>query len=190
MLHSINLLPWRQGLRRRHKQRFFALLVTALFIAFLLQWLAGQYLFSQGQIQQSRLSYLNRYISQLDVRIKQLSRLEQDHGALLTRLQVVERLQGLRNKTTDFMNALPSFIPQGVYVDKINMSGHQVQMSGISETTSRLASMLEKLEKSPLVSKVAMHSIVHGEVRFEQKFQTFNLSFSFQSPSEAAGAQR
>lgn len=190
MLHSINLLPWREQLRRRHKQRFLGLFIAALSIGLLIQWLAGHYLLNQAQLQQSRLAYLNHYISQLDQRINQLKSLEQDHKALLTRLQMVEQLQQLRNKTTDFMNALPSFIPQGVYVDKINMSGQQIKISGISETTSRLASMLDRLESSPLLSNIEMHSIVHGQVRFGKKFQTFNVSFAFQSPSQAVGVQQ
>jgi type IV pilus assembly protein PilN len=189
MLHNINLLPWREQLRRRHKQRFFGLVVAAISIAMLSQWFAGHYLFNQAQLQQSRLAYLNQYISQLDQRINPLKGLEQNHKALLNRLQVVEQLQQLRNTTTDFMNALPSFIPQGVYVDKINMSGQQIKISGISETTSRLASMLDRLENSPLLSNIEMHSIVHGQIRFGKKFQTFNVSFDFQSPSPAAGVQ-
>ncbi|WP_394128456.1 PilN domain-containing protein [Vibrio hepatarius] len=190
MRHNINLLPWREQLRRRHKQRFFGLIIAVLSITVLSQWFAGHYLFSQAQLQQSRLTYLNDYISQLDRRISQLKGLEQDHKALLTRLQVVEQLQQLRNKTTDFMNALPSFIPQGVYVDKINMNGQQIQISGISETTSRLATMLDKLETSQLLSNIEMHSIVHGQTRFGKKFQTFNVSFAFRSPSQTVGVQQ
>lgn len=187
MLHNINLLPWREQLRRRHKQRFFGLLVATLTLAGLVQWFASHYLLSQAQLQQSRLTYLHHYIAKLDQRINQLKGLEQDHKALLTRIEAVEQLQRLRNKTTDFLNALPRFIPQGVYVDKINISGHQIQISGLSETTSRLATMLDKLEKSSLLSNIEMHSIVHGQVRFGKKFQTFNVSFDFQSSLQAAG---
>lgn len=115
----------------------------------------------------------------LDRKIEALKKVEQEHKALLTRLAVVEKLQMKRNKPTDFMNLLPPLIPEGVYVDKIKMNGTHIRLSGISDTTSRLATMLDNLESSPLVGNVEMHSIVHGKRRFGKKFQTFNVSFSF-----------
>lgn len=179
MLHKINLLPWRDTQREQHKRRFVSLLVLGVLFAVSLQWLAGSYLSKQNQQQQSRLIYLSAYINQLDQRIHSLKQVEGEHKALLTRLDVVEHLQSQRNKTTQFMNAIPDLVPAGVYVDKIKMNGGRIEMSGISDTTSRLATMLDKLETSPSMTDIEMHSIVHGKARFGKKFQTFNVSFSF-----------
>lgn len=179
MLHSVNLLPWREELRARHKQRFVSMLVLGVFIAVFLQWGIGVYFQQQEQAQQARLQYLNSYIAQQDREIEALKKVEQEHKALLTRLSVVEKLQEKRNKATDFMNVVPSLIPEGVYVDKIKMNGLHVRISGISDTTSRLATMLDNLESSPVIRDVEMHSIVHDKPRFGKKFQTFKVSFSF-----------
>lgn len=179
MLHSINLLPWREQLRNRHKHRFIGLLVVGIGIAVAIQWGGASYLKQQTQAQQSRLHYLESYIGQLDKQINSLKQVEQEHKALLTRLSVVEKLQNQRNKTTDFMNSLPNLIPEGVYVDKIKMNDLHVRLSGISDTTSRLATMLDNLESSAHIRDVEMHSIVHDKPRFGKKFQTFNVSFSF-----------
>lgn len=179
MLHSVNLLPWRDELRARHKNRFFGIVALGLLAAFILQWGMGAYIEGQASDQRARLQYLNSYIAELDRKIDALKKVEQEHKALLTRLAVVEKLQMKRNKPTDFMNLLPPLIPEGVYVDKIKMNGTHIRLSGISDTTSRLATMLDNLESSPLVGNVEMHSIVHGKRRFGKKFQTFNVSFSF-----------
>lgn len=179
MLHSVNLIPWRDQLRDRHKHRFVGLLLIGVLVAVAAQWGAASYLQRQTQAQQSRLNYLNAYISQLDKQIDALKEVEQEHKALLTRLAVVEKLQNQRNKTTDFMNTLPQLIPEGVYVDKVKMNGLQVRISGISDTTSRLATMLDNLESSTHIRNVEMHSIVHDTPRFNKKFQSFNVSFSF-----------
>ncbi|WP_252589896.1 PilN domain-containing protein, partial [Enterobacter sp. JH8] len=85
---------------------------------------------------------------------------EQEHKAILTRLGVVESLQLGRNKTTDFMNLMPELIPEGVYVDKIKMNGQEIEMEGISDSTSRLATMLDNLERSRSLKGVEMHSII------------------------------
>lgn len=181
MLHRINLLPWREELQARHKRRFVSILALGAVLAVGAQWIAASYLQHQTDTQQARARYLDSYIGQLDKRINELKQVEQEHQALLTRLSVVENLQTERNKTTDFMNVLPTLVPEGVYVDKIKMNGLHIQMSGISDTTSRLATMLDNLESSADIRQVEMHSIVHDKPRFGKKFQTFNVSFSFVS---------
>lgn len=180
MLHKVNLLAWRDAQRDKHKRQFFGLLCLGILFALSLQWLAGSYLNFQSKQQQARLNYLVAYIEQLDQRIDALKQVEGDHKALLTRLEAVEILQSQRNKTTQFMNMIPKLVPEGVYVDKIKMNGDRVEMSGISDTTSRLATMLDNLETSPLLVEIEMHSIVHGKVRFGNTFQTFSVSFSFE----------
>ena len=147
------------------------------------QWAIGHYFQQEKARQQARLTYLEHYIGQLDKQIRSLKVAEREHKAILTRLDVVESLQSGRNKTTHFMNLMPELIPEGVYVDKIKMNGQEIEMSGISDSTARLATMLDNLERSASLSNVEMHSIVHNRKRFNKEFQTFKVSFSFVSPS-------
>ncbi len=183
MLHQINLLPWRDEIRDQHKKRFVHLVILGTIIAFLGQWAVGNYFHGQHAKQQSRLSYLDKYIAELDQKIQSLKVAEQEHKAILTRLDVVESLQLGRNKTTDFMNLMPELIPEGVYVDKIKMNGQEIEMSGISDSTARLATMLDNLERSDSLKGVEMHSIVHNRKRFNKDFQTFKVSFVFSPAS-------
>ncbi|QSA19091.1 PilN domain-containing protein, partial [Vibrio furnissii] len=71
---------------------------------------------------------------------------------------------------------MPQLIPEGVYVDKIKMNGQEIELSGISDSTARLATMLDNLEKSDQLSEVGMHSIVAGNRRFGKQFQSFKVS--------------
>ena len=191
MLHQVNLLPWRDEIRAQHKKRFINLVVLGTLAAVIAQWMVGNYFHEQKSEQQARLNYLQQYIAQLDTQIQSLKVAEQEHKSILTRLDVVESLQSGRNKTTEFMNLMPNLVPEGVYVDKIKMNGQEVEMSGISDSTARLATMLDNLERSESLSDVEMHSIVHNKERFNKEFQTFKVSFMFtpislQKPLEAA----
>ena len=183
MLHQINLLPWRDELRAQHKKRFIQLVILGTLVAVMGQWAIGHYFQQEKARQQARLTYLEQYIGQLDKQIRSLKVAEREHKAILTRLDVVESLQSGRNKTTHFMNLMPELIPEGVYVDKIKMNGQEIEMSGISDSTARLATMLDNLERSPLLENVEMHSIVHNRKRFNKEFQTFKVSFDFVSPA-------
>ncbi|CAE6882874.1 MULTISPECIES: PilN domain-containing protein [Vibrio] len=190
MLHHINLLAWRENQREEHRRRFIGLIVLGAIAALGVQWGIGKYYQYQQDQQQQRLDYLAHYISQLDKRIEAMKIAEQEHGKILERLKIVEGLQNGRNKTTEFMNLMPSVIPEGVYVDKIKMNDYEIEISGISDSTPRLATMLDNMERSAKLLDVEMHSIVHGKARFGKEFQTFKVSFMFKGASIKEGGKQ
>ncbi|MEZ8825725.1 PilN domain-containing protein [Vibrio amylolyticus] len=177
MLPNINLFPWREQKREQHKRRFLNLAVLVLMVSFLIQYFIGWYFNEQMSLQQGRNNYFTHYIEQLDKQIHELRLTEQDHAALLTRLSVVEKLQGSRNKSTEFMIEIQKLVPDGVYVDKIRINGDAIEMRGFSDSTAHLATMLDNLEKSAFLADVEMHSIVHDQKRFNHDFDTFEVSF-------------
>jgi type IV pilus assembly protein PilN len=181
VLYRINLLPWRDNQREEHRRRFVGLIVLGLFVAVGIQWSIGKFYEYQQDQQQARLDYLTHYIAELDQRIEAMKIAEQEHSKILERLKVVEGLQNGRNKTTEFMNLMPAVIPEGVYVDKIEMNDLEIEISGISDSTPRLATMLDNMERSAKLLDVEMHSIVHGKARFGKEFQTFKVSFIFKA---------
>nr|WP_319555307.1 PilN domain-containing protein [uncultured Vibrio sp.] len=181
MLYRINLLPWRENQREEHRRRFVGLIILGLFFAVGIQWGVGKFYEFQQDQQQDRLDYLTHYIAELDQRIDAMKIAEQEHSKILERLKVVEGLQSGRNKTTEFMNLMPAVIPEGVYVDKIKMNDLEIEIVGISDSTPRLATMLDNMERSAKFLDVEMHSIVHGKARFGKEFQTFKVSFIFKA---------
>ncbi|MDV6254119.1 PilN domain-containing protein [Vibrio sp. EA2] len=189
MLHRINLLPWRENQRQEHRRRFVGMIILGLFFAVGIQWGVGKFYEYQQSLQQDRLDYLAHYIAELDQRIDAMKIAEQEHSKILARLKVVEGLQNGRNKTTELMNLMPAVIPEGVYVDKIKMNDLEIEIAGISDSTPRLATMLDNMERSAKLLDVEMHSIVHGKTRFGKEFQTFKVSFMFKVVEPVEGGQ-
>ncbi|MGY0599967.1 PilN domain-containing protein [Vibrio sp. JZG10] len=189
MLYRINLLPWRENQREEHRRRFISLVALGMLLAIGIQWGIGKFFEYQQDQQQERLDYLTHYIAELDQRIEAMKIAEQEHSKILERLKVVEGLQNGRNKTTEFMNLMPAVIPEGVYVDKIKMNDLEIEISGISDSTPKLATMLDNMERSAKLNDVEMHSIVHGKARFGKEFQTFKVSFMFKVPEKKVEAQ-
>ncbi|MCS0333531.1 PilN domain-containing protein [Vibrio diabolicus] len=188
MLYRINLLPWRENQREEHRRRFISLVALGMLVAIGIQWGIGKFFEYQQDQQQERLDYLTHYIAELDQRIEAMKIAEQEHSKILERLKVVEGLQNGRNKTTEFMNLMPAVIPEGVYVDKIKMNDLEIEISGISDSTPKLATMLDNMEHSAKLNDVEMHSIVHGKARFGKEFQTFKVSFMFKVPEKKVEA--
>ncbi|SON50934.1 PilN domain-containing protein [Vibrio tapetis] len=174
---SINFMPWREYRREQYRQRFFFALIFVVAISILVQWLAGYFLIKQQSIQLARHAEIKAHIHYLDQQIRTLDKAKSNHKSIVTRLDSVETLQHSRNKVTQFMNLLPTLIPEGVYVDKIDMNGRLVEINGISDSTADLATMLDRFERSGAVEEVEIHSIVSGKALFGQIFKTFKVSF-------------
>lgn len=190
MLHDINLLPWREEKRQEYKQRFYGMVVLGVLVAIGLQWFGSLYIDHLKTQQKTRNQQLQAYVQELDKQLINLKAIEAKHKSILTRLRLVESLQNERNKTTDFMNLMPELVPEGVYVDKMKMNGRDVEIGGISDSTARLATMLDNFENSAWLMNIEMHSIVSGKVVFGKKFQTVKVSFRFESKPLEVGLDK
>lgn len=190
MLHDINLLPWREEKRQEYKQRFYGMVVLGVLVAIGLQWFGSLYIDHLKTQQKARNQQLQAYVQELDKQLINLKAIEAKHKSILTRLRLVESLQNERNKTTNFMNLMPELVPEGVYVDKMKMNGRDVEIGGISDSTARLATMLDNFENSAWLMNIEMHSIVSGKVVFGKKFQTVKVSFRFESKPLEVGLDK
>lgn len=184
MLHEINLLSWREQQRIRYQRRFVVMLVIGVIVAVIVQWLMAGYLKEQKSLQAQRNQFLTQHIAQLDIQLAGLANIEKQHESILTRLEVVQELQNERNKTTDLLTLIPKLIPQGVYINKIRFHGRQVDISGLSDSTARLATMLDNFEDSAWLADVNMHSIVAGKVLLNHELKSFKVSFRLLTEKE------
>lgn len=183
-MHDINLLPWREQQQAQNKQRFYMLLGLGFIIVVVLQWFASLYLDHQQTYQQQRNQQLVVYIGKLNSDLAKLKKIEQQQANITNRLNIVYSLQQDRNNTIDLMNLMSKLIPEGVYIDNIQMtqalsSQNIAMISGLADNTSRIAVMLSSFEMTPEISVVDIHSIISGKQVHTQKYQRFNLSFQF-----------
>ncbi|MGF1724566.1 PilN domain-containing protein [Photobacterium nomapromontoriensis] len=190
MIAKLNLLPWREEQKRRHKTRFFSLLAGASVCALLGVWLAGSLLIRQQEIQLSRNNQLKQEITVLEQRLSLLPELDRQRDALIQRLDVITNIQKGRNHITRLLSLLPGVVPQGVYLDDISMKGSHVRLNGVGDSNGRLATLLSNGEQSEWISNVSMHSIVVTKDKPREQTQ-FKASFSLLSPESvvAKGSQ-
>ncbi|GLR75700.1 PilN domain-containing protein [Aliivibrio sifiae] len=177
MAYQINLLPWREQERAKYQRRFILMLCFGVVFSVTVQWGIAQYLEQQSSVQVQRNRSLESHIGWLNNELKELNEIGKQHDSILTRLDVVEELQQNRNTTTQLLNVLPDMIMEGIYLNKVRMHKKQVEIKGFSDSNARLATMLDKLENSPLISSVEMHSIVSGQKIFGHDVSSFDVSF-------------
>ena len=184
----INLLPYRQELRRRRQAAFFAGLGVAALVG-AAAVMAGFALLEELTAQQQRRNaYLSAEIARLESQIKDIATLRLEIGALRSRQRAVEDLQADRNTPVHLLNELARQVPEGVYLTAIRQADKVVTVNGIAQSNERVSEFLRNasrnsdwLERPELVEIKGVNPAVSS--REQRRWFEFSLRVSIKSPA-------
>lgn len=162
----INLLPWREELKRERKIQFGIMLGVAAALG-VLTWGIGHWHY-QGLIdhQEFRNRVLENEIKVLDQRIAKIQDLEETKARLVARMNVIQELQQGRPQIVHLFHELTTTLPEGVYVTAVKQTGNSVSINGVAESNARIASFMERLDRSDWLADPTLDVI---QVREEQR---------------------
>ena len=156
----INLLPWRQELRKQRQQEFVTIVAAIAAMAVGLVLFAHMALSKQVSDQLERNSYIKAEIATLDSQIKEIDELQKRREELLSRMKVIQDLQGHRPVIVRVFDEFVRAMPDGVYFRTIDRKGNTFTIAGVAESANQVSALMRNLEasqwfKSPVLSKVA-----------------------------------
>ncbi|NNG14020.1 MAG: pilus assembly protein PilN, partial [Gammaproteobacteria bacterium] len=112
----INLLPWRDELRKERQKQF--QMIAGLTAVLMLAIIALVHI-RMGAIadnQQSRNAYLEKEIKVQNKIIKEIKNLEKEKARLLARMDIIQQLQGSRPQVVHVFDELVTTLPDGIYL--------------------------------------------------------------------------
>lgn len=110
----INLLPWREELRKQRRKEFITTgVVCALFMGIVVGCVHLEFN-SRIEFQDKRNQYLDEQIAKLDVGIKEIEELEDKKARLIARMQIIQQLQASRPEIVRIFDEFVSARPEGV----------------------------------------------------------------------------
>ncbi len=145
---TINLLPWRDQYRQDKKKEYLGVLgacgVAALLAGYI--WVSSV----QGDIanQQERNGILTAEIAILEKKVVEIRDLKKRREALLSRMKVIQDLQGTRPIIVRHFDELVRSIPDGVYLNTLSRKGSELRIKGIAESNNRVSSFMRNLDQS------------------------------------------
>jgi type IV pilus assembly protein PilN len=146
----INLLPWREEQRQERQRQFMSTLLMTSILGVVLVFLAGTVFDQKIKHQQYRNELVNKEIRKLEGRIKRIDELERTRARLISRKQVIERLQASRAMTVELLDKLAKSIPVGVTLTSMRQQGAILVLAGNSQSNARVSAYLKELEKNDL----------------------------------------
>jgi len=144
----INLLPWREELRKQKQQEFFTMLGVSVMIAGV--FIGIFHVINNQAIahQQARNRFLEDQIAFLDKRIQEIRDLQTERQRLLDRMRAIEQLQTNRPLIVRFFDELVGSLPEGVSLLKVVQRGKNITIEGVAQSNARVSSFMRNLESS------------------------------------------
>lgn len=184
----INLLPWREELRKRQQREFgymigagvaLSLLLIVL-IHFIIQgWIGGQ---------NERNDLLKREIALLEEKIKEIRELEKVKSNLISRMEVIQQLQTSRPQIVHLFDEIINVLPDGSYLTELVQEGNILTLKGRAQSNARVSALMRGIDKSQWLTKPVLEEIASQE-RGNTGLFTFKLKMEQTSP-KAEGKEK
>ena len=174
---KINLLPWREELRKEQQQQFFIVLGL---VALAAAGLVGFIHFYHSQLidkQLGRNQFLADQTVLLDKKIEEIRELEKEKQSLLDRMRAIEQLQGNRPLIVHLFDELISSLPDGVSVKSISQNGYDITIAGEAQSNARVSSFMRNLESSAWLANPKLDIIQSNDAN-GTRISDFTLRFS------------
>lgn len=147
-MRKINLLPWREELRREAQRNFMIMLILAAVAAAGCVFAVNRYFDAQISNQNQRNAYLSTEIAKLDRQIARIEELDDTRSRLLERKRVIEDLQANRTLMVRLFDQLVRTVPTGIRLLNARQVGDQITITGTSQSNARVSTYLRNLEAS------------------------------------------
>ncbi len=183
----INLLPHRELARAARRRQFNAMLGLAV-AAGVVDVLAGHgWIAARQSNQETRNAFLEQEIAKLDTQIGEIKKIREQTQALLARKQVVETLQSNRTEVVHLFDQMIRLLPEGLYLKSFKQTGNVVTLSGYTQSSARVSSLMRNLENSPWFDTVNLIEIKSATVN-NLRANEFVLTVR-QTPQQPTGEQ-
>ncbi len=173
----INLLPWREALRKERQQVFFTT-VGVFAVLTLCVWGAIHFVnTSRIEYQQLRNNFLNVEITKLEKKIEEIKRLEKEKQRLKARIGAIERLQGNRPLIVHLFDEMVTSLPEGVSIKSVKQKGPSITISGVAQSNARVSSFMRKLKASKWLGNPQL-DVIQAQNDKGQRVSNFTMRFN------------
>ena len=180
----INLLPWRDELRKERQKQFQSIAGLAGFLMLAIILLVHIRMGAIIDNQQSRNSYLDKEIKVLDKRIKEIKDLEKEKARLLARMDIIQQLQGSRPQVVHVFDELVTTLPDGVYLTEVKNIGPSITLNGFAQSNARVSSYMRKVDNAEWLTDPRLN-VIETEDQKGQRISKFVLNIVQTTPANS-----
>ena len=170
---SINLLPWRAELRKRRQKEFLIGLGAAVGLAVVIGLVARLAVSTMIDAQQARNDLIKSEIALLDKQIEEIIALEEQKARMVSRMEVIEKLQKSRPEIVKLFDDMVKTLPEGVYLSTVKQSDRRLEFNGVAQSSTRVSAFMRNIDGSEVLAKPDLKVIETATPGAGSKFTLF-----------------
>ncbi|MCK5876730.1 MAG: PilN domain-containing protein [Candidatus Marithrix sp.] len=156
---NINLLPWRDTLRKEREVRFGVITGISLLLVGLVVLAIHLYFMGEINYQQFRNNYLKQQIKIVEDKIAEIKTLDEKKQRMIERMSVIQELEENRPQIVHLFDELVRQVPNGVYFTKMTQKNDKITLEGVAQSDARVSSLMGKIEESKWLDNPKIYSI-------------------------------
>lgn len=172
---KINLLPWREELRKKKQQDFLASIGAGVLMTALLLLLVYLHIESLKDYQGRRNKMIKDEIAVLDKKIDEIKDIEEKKSKLLTKIDVIQKLQESRPEVVHLFDELARATPDGVYLTKFIQVGSNLTLDGKAESNARVSAFMRAIDNSPWLANPVL-GVIKGQGKNSGVMNDFSMT--------------
>lgn len=155
----INLLPWRQEERERSNKEFITLVVAVTLLALLSAFATWSYFNNELDEQRDANALVEQENARLDTVLTEIDSLEQRREDIISRMQVIQDLQGRRPVPVHLWDDMAKAMPSALYLNNLKREGDLITLTGLADNPNVVSSLIRNLDTSKWMGNSAVRNI-------------------------------
>ncbi len=194
----INLLPWREELRLQKNKEFITLVVMIALLAGLA--VGATLLFYSNKLsdQKAANELITTENQKLDKALKEIETLEERKEEIISRMKVIQDLQGKRPIPVRVWDDLARAVPDMLFLTKLERKNNQLILSGKAENPNIVSTLINNLDRGQWMGNSSVQFIEKGadakipdrnsteEIYPENSYVGFQVTTTIQMEDEKA----
>jgi type IV pilus assembly protein PilN len=178
---KINLLPWRETLRKKKQERFLIVLSASLIFVFSIFVCIHIYITNQKAFQIKRNMVLQNEITLQDQTLFAIKSIDEKISQIIDKINYIDTLQKTRLDTLYLLNQLTTAIPSTVFLTKLTRIDQKIVIEGKTQNSAALSEFMQKMEsetlfQAPVLETMKMPDDTSSEnIKNNDKIQLFTF---------------
>ncbi len=170
----INLLPWREELRKERQRQFAVVAIGSVVLMGLIILLVHLNIGRNIDNQDSRNRFLKKQIAEVEKQISAIRNLEREKQRLLDRMDIIQRLQRNRPEVVHLFDEIARRTPDGVYLTSIKEGGSNMVLRGVAESNARVSAFMRNLDASDWFTNPRL-DVIQSKAKGAERSSDFTL---------------
>lgn len=171
----INLLPWRDELRKQRQEEFIIGIVVVAIAAVAIMFGVEKYLDSLIVEQQDKKRIVIAKVAEVNLINAKIKDIETQNGVLQSKRSAIQLLQKSRSEIVRFIDAIARVTPEGVFLTKLKQDNTRVALVGKTQSNARVSAFMRNVEANKWLVDPDLNIIKGSNKNKNGKLSDFTL---------------